>query len=129
METRFRQDLVAWLRTDAILAASCNAIEEESPLAATAPWIGVAASASAEWGGKGVTGREVRVAFELVDRCDDTEATAALVAALETRIATMPASQPGYRVVVTNFMRSRAERRPRGMRAVLVEYRFKLLVE
>ena len=127
METRFRRDLIAWLRADAVLAAGCNAIEEESPLAATAPWIGLAASAASEWGGKGAPGREVRVALELVDRSDDAAATAALVDALETRIATMPASQDGYRLVVTRFLRSRAERRARGMRVVLMEYGFKIL--
>ena len=129
METKFRRDLAQWLRADATLSAACNAVEEESPIAVTPPWIGIAASAAAEWGGKGATGREIRVAIELVDRSEDAQATAALVDALETRIATLPASQDGYRIVVTNFVRSRAERRPRGMRAVLVEYRFKILKE
>lgn len=127
METRFRSDLVAWLRSDATLAQGCNAIEEESPIAASPPWIGIAASAAAEWGAKGTPGREVRVALELLDRGDDPERAAALVDALETRIATLPAAQDGYRVVVTQFLRSRAERRPQGKRAVLVEYRFKII--
>lgn len=129
METRFRSDLVAWLRSDAALAQGCNAIEEESPIAASPPWIGIAASAAAEWGAKGTPGREVRVALELLDRGESPDATAALVDALETRIATLPAAQDGYRVVVTQFLRSRAERRPQGKRAVLVEYRFLILAE
>jgi len=39
----------------------------------------------------------------------------------------MPADQGSYRVVVTQFLRSRAERRSGNIRAVLTEYRFLLL--
>jgi len=127
MESRFRADLIAWLRADATLAAALNAVEEESPVAASPPWLGIAASASADWSGKTHTGREVRIALELVDRQDDPEAVAATIGAIEHRIATLAPVQPGYRVVVTQFLRSRAERRPRSLRAVLLEYSFRLL--
>ena len=127
MESRFRRDLLSWLAADAELSAGLNAIGEESPLAAPPPWLGVAASASADWGGKGAPGREVRVALEMVLRDDDSAAIADLVDALERRVATMPADQGRYRMVMTQFLRSRAERRPGNLRAVLTEYRFLLL--
>ena len=127
METRFRTDLIAWLRADATLAAALNAVEEESPVAASPPWLGIAASASADWSGKTHRGREVRIAFALVERQEDPAALAATIAAIEHRIATLSPVQPGYRVVVTQFLRSRAERRPRSLRAVLLEYSFRLL--
>lgn len=127
METRFRTDLLAWLAGDAVLAAGLNAIAEESPVTSPPPWLGIAASASADWGAKSVTGREVRVALELTCRGDDAAATAGLVTALEARIATLPLAQDGYRVVVTQFLRSRAERRAGNIRAVLLEYRFLLI--
>ena len=127
METRFRSDLNQWLRGDATLAAGLNAIEEESPLTASPPWLGLSASAAIGWGAKGALGREVRVALELIDRQEEGAATADLVAAIEARIATLPAAQDGYRVVVTQFLRSRAERRANNLRAVLLEYRFRLL--
>ncbi len=129
MESRFRRDLLAWLAADPVLAAELNAVGEESPLSAPPPWLGIAASASADWGAKGAPGREVRLALELVQRADDTEGVADLADALERRIATMPAAQGGYRVVVTQFLRSRAEQRPGNIRAVLTEYRFLLLAE
>lgn len=127
MESRFRTDLIAWLRADVMLVAALNAVEEESPVAASPPWLGIAASASADWSTKTHTGREVRIALELVERQDDVESLAATVNAIERRIATLAPVQPGYRVVVTQFLRSRAERRPRGLRAVLLEYSFRLL--
>ena len=127
METRFRSDLLAWLAGSAELSAGFNAIAEEAPVAASLPWLGIAASASADWGAKGTPGREVRIALELVMREDEPEAIAALTDALERRVATLPAAQGGYRVVVTQFLRSRAERRAGNIRAVLTEYRFLLL--
>lgn len=127
MESRFRRDLLAWLAGDGVLSAGLNAVAEEAPVAAAPPWLGLAASASADWGAKGAPGRGVRVALELVVRADDPETIAALTDALERRVATLSGDQGGYRVVVTQFLRSRAERRAGNLRAVLTEYRFLLL--
>lgn len=127
METIFRRDLLAWLAGDAALAAGLNAIAEEAPVASPPPWLGVAATASADWGAKGATGREVRVALELTAREDAPDTIAALGAALERRVATLPAAQSGYRVVVTQFLRSRAARRGGNVRSLLTEYRFLIL--
>lgn len=127
METLFRRDLLAWLAADAVLAAGCNTITDQSPPTASPPWIAIAASAAAPWGAKDAPGRELRLALELTTRADDPAATADLVDALERRVATLPAAQAGYRVVVTQFLRSRAERRAGEIRSVLTEYRFLLL--
>ncbi|MGI8942632.1 MAG: tail completion protein gp17 [Qipengyuania sp.] len=129
METRFRHDLVEWLRADSVLASLVNAVEEESPAEASPPWIGIAASAASDWSSKDRVGREVRVALEFVDRSGDPSTTAEIVARIEMRIATMPPLQPGYRLVMTQFLRSRAERRKRALRAALLEYRFLLLAD
>ena len=127
MESRFRRDLMAWLAADPALAAGLNGIGEESPLSAPPPWLGLAASASAEWGAKEAPGREVRVALEMVLRGDDPDVIAALSDALERRVTTMPPDQGGYRVAVTQFLRSRAERRVGNLRAVVSEWRFLIL--
>lgn len=127
METQFRRDLLAWLAGDAELSAGLNAIAEEAPVAVSPPWLGIAASASSDWGAKGAPGREVRVALELVAREEEAGSVAALADALERRVATMLAAQGGYRLILTQFLRSRAERRAGNIRAVLTEYRFLLL--
>lgn len=129
MENALRIALVAWLRDDPLLAGRINAIEEESPLAATPPWLGIAASAAADWSCKDRIGREVRVAFELVERTDDPAATAELAEAIERRIAAMMPEQDGFTLVSLHFLRSRTERRPRNLRAVLLEYRFRVLAD
>ncbi len=127
MESALRTALIDWLRSDGELAISLNAVEEEAPSPAPAPTLAIAASAAADWSTKTAQGREVRIALELLDRNDDAARTAGLAGRIEHRIATLPPAQPGLRVVVTQFLRSRAERRPRNLRAVLVEYRFKIL--
>ena len=124
MESALRTALIAWLRDDPFLAARINTIEEESPLAAAPPWLGIAASAAADWSVKERRGRDVRVALELTDRDDDPRSTGELAWAVEQRIAAMMPEQPGFQLVCVTFLRSRTERRARNGRAVLLEYRF-----
>ena len=127
METALRSAIAGWLASDPVLSERVNAIAEEAPAAASPPAIVIAASASTDWSTKTATGREVRLALELVGRGDDPAQTAVLAQRVEQRIATLAPQQAGYRIVVTQFLRSRVERRRRAMRAVLLEYRFSLL--
>lgn len=126
METRLRAALIAWLAADPALAA-LNAIEEESPLSASLPWLGIAASASTDWSTKDRLGREVRIALELATRGDEPDGDAELVSAIEARIAALPPAQPKFELVTAQFLRARAERRSKSRRAFLLEYRFRIL--
>ena len=127
MEIPLRAALLAWLAADASLAAQLNAVTEEAPARTALPWLAVAASASTDWSAKDVPGREVRIALELHCRGDRPDAAAALVAGIEARIAALPPDQPGLRVVTVLFLRARAEMRAANTRAVLLEYRFRVL--
>ncbi|HBM72664.1 MAG TPA: DUF3168 domain-containing protein [Erythrobacter sp.] len=127
MEIPFRAALMAWLRADPILADMLNSIEEDGPIAASPPHLALVASAGTDWSTKTARGREIRLALELAGRGDDPAQTAVLAQRVEQRIATLAPQQAGYRIVVTQFLRSRVERRRRGLRAVLLEYRFTLI--
>ena len=127
MEMQLRAVLTDWLRTAPSLAGQINAVEEESPVSASPPWLGIAASASADWSTKELQGREVRVAFELNTRGDDLAGDGALVSAISRRINTIPGAQDGFSIVTARFLRARAERRTRNLRVVLLEYTFRLL--
>ncbi|MBX7481470.1 tail completion protein gp17 [Qipengyuania qiaonensis] len=129
METALRIAIIAWLRADPFLADMVNTIAEEGPAAASPPNIAIAASASTDWSTKTATGREVRLALELIGRGDDPAETGFLATRIEQRIATLAPQQGGFRVVVTRFLRSRVERRRRNARAVLLEFAFKLLAD
>jgi len=127
METLLRALLIEWLAADATLAGLVNAITEEAPSRTAPPWLGIAASASTDWSTKDRTGREVRVALELHCRGDDPGTAAATVEAIEARVADLPRSGPGLEVASQTFLRARAEQRAGNLRAVLLEYRFRLL--
>lgn len=127
METLLRAALIDWLRADPVLAGLLNTIDEEAPVRASPPWLGLAASASADWGAKGLRGREVRIALELQTRSDDPAATANTTLAIEQRVEGLPRQQTAFDVVNVTFLRTRAEQRPGNRRAVLLEYRFRLL--
>jgi len=125
MENQLRAQLIEWLRGDPALAG-INAIEEESPLAASAPWLGIAASASTDWGSKDRPGREVRIALELESRTDDPAADADILAAIERRVLTLPPVQSDFEVASIRFLRARSEARANNLRGGLIEFRFRI---
>lgn len=129
MEIALRAALVTWLQADPALATQINAVTEEAPVRTALPWLALVASASADWSVKDRRGREVRVALELHCRGDRPDAAANLAGAIEARIAALPPAQPGYRIVTSQFLRARAEQRAPATRAILIEYRFRLLAD
>lgn len=129
MEIALRAALIDWLAADSLLTASLNAVVEEAPTRTALPWLAIAASASADWSAKDRAGREVRIALELHCRGDAPGTAASLTAGIEGRIATLPAQQAGFRVVSAMFLRARAEQRAANTRAILIEYRFRLLAD
>ena len=125
MENHLRAALISWLRNDPALAA-INAIEEESPLKTSAPWLGIAASASTDWGAKERKGREVRIALELESRADTADSDAALISAIETRVLDLPPFHPDFELASIRFLRARSERRQHNLRGALLEFRFRI---
>ena len=129
MEIPLRACLIAWLAADPALAGQLNAIVEEAPSRTALPWLAIAASASADWSAKDRQGREVRIALELHCRGDRPDTAAALVSGIEARVAALPPAQAGFRVVTATFLRARAEQRAANTRAILLEYRFRVLAD
>jgi hypothetical protein len=125
MENDLRAALIAWLRADPALAP-INAIEEEAPLSTTAPWLGIAASASIDWGTKDRAGREVRIALELESRTDAVAEDAPLLSAIGRRVLDLPPFHPGFELASIRFLRSRSEARADNLRGALLEYRFRI---
>lgn len=127
METALRAALIGWLRSDPALSSQINIVAEEAPVRSNSPWLGIVASASVDWSVKALRGREVRIALELHLRGDDPATGVSLANAVEARIEALPASQPGFSVANITFLRSRGEQRTGNVRALLLEYRFRLL--
>lgn len=127
MELAFRAALLAWLAADPALSGSLNAIVEEAPSRTALPWLALTASASADWSAKDIAGREVRVALELNYRGDDPLSEAALVGAVERRVESLPMAHDGFRIASLTFLRARAEQRGEARRALVLEYRARVL--
>ncbi len=125
MENELRAHVIEWLQSDPDLS-EINAIEEESPLRASAPWLGIAASTSIDWGAKDKPGREVRIALELESRTDDTAADNDLISAIEARILNLPRSHPSFEIAAIRFLRARSEARERNLRGALLEFRIRI---
>ena len=129
MEVPLRAALLDWLAADPVLASELNAIAEEAPSRTSLPWLAIAASASTDWSTKTTRGREVRIAVELHCRGDAPDTAASLVSAIETRIENLPRVQAGFAVAGLTFLRARAEQRGESLRAILLEYTFRLMAD
>lgn len=127
MEIALRAALIEHLSNDSQIADQLSAITEEAPVRASLPWLAIVASASADWSHKTGEGREIRVALELQARGDEPATAAQLVRSIENRVNAIPADQDGFRIVSVQFLRARTEQRGGTTRAVLLEYRFRLL--
>lgn len=125
MENALRAAIIDWLRTDPALV-TLNSIEEEAPLNVSPPWLGIAASASADWGAKDRPGREVRIAVELEGRADTPGADSATVTAIENRILDLPPFHSTFEIASIRFLRARSEERANNLRGTLLEFRFRL---
>lgn len=127
MEIALRAALLAWLAADPTLASELNAVVEEAPSRTSLPWLVITASSSTDWSCKTHQGREIRLALELQCRGDAPDTAAALVAAIEARVESLPHAQATFQLVSTVFLRARAEQRGESRRAILLEYRFRVL--
>lgn len=127
MEIALRAALIEHLSNESQIADQLSAITEEAPVRASLPWLAIVASASADWSHKTGEGREIRVALELQARGDEPATAAQLVRSIENRVTAIPAEQDGFRIVSVQFLRARTEQRGGTARAVLLEYRFRLL--
>ena len=74
--------------------------------------------------------RRLRKAAELAARGEGPELSdweRTFLEEVEERIESLPRQHPGLTLASSTFLRTRAEQRPRNTRAVLIEYRFRIL--
>ncbi|MEL7690284.1 tail completion protein gp17 [Citromicrobium bathyomarinum] len=127
METALRSALIDHLRADTALMDTINLVDEAEIERAYAPWLALVASAAIDWSTKTHAGREVRVALELRLHGDDPATGIDIAGLVDARVLSLPAAQTGFRVVSAQFLRGQTQRRDRNARAILREYRFRIL--
>jgi len=127
MTEAWRRDLAAWLAADPALAALVNGVHEADPVIASEPYVVLGEGLALDWGVKDRTGREARIALHALDRGDRPDRIAGIVAAIDARLAAMPAAGDDYRLVSLVYLRGRTARDADRRWRHTLEYRARLL--
>lgn len=126
LEQDFALAAIDWLAGDAALMAQVNGVFHRSPARIAAPYVLLDDVLATDWGTKDRPGRELRLAFSIRESSQDAGPVSAIAAAFETRLAAMPRSGTGYRLVSLHPLRSRTVRIGETW-LVTLDYRARLL--
>ena len=118
--------LVAALRSG--LGARVTGVFDGPPPDAVLPYATIGETVTSGWGGKGLDGREHRIAVVIWDEGGRPARLHAAMALAEAAIAGMATELAGHRIVGRLFLRSRIVRDAGRPWAGLVEYRVRTVV-
>lgn len=110
LEQDFARATIDWLAGDATLIAQVNGVFHRMPARIAVPFVVLDDVLATDWSTKDRPGREARLAFSVRDGSDDAAPGAAIMATVEARLAAMPGSGTGYRLVSLWPLRSRTVR-------------------
>ncbi|NWK98050.1 hypothetical protein DM806_20770 [Sphingobium lactosutens] len=129
-EVAVRAAVIAALRADGALMDRVNALYDGEPARAAAPYGVVGECLGADWGGKQVEGRELRLTIGLVVADETPGRLAGMMARIDPAIGAAGA-QDGWRIVSVGLLRSRVARNggaAPGWRA-MIDYRMRAVRE
>lgn len=126
LEQDFARAATAWLSGDTALIAQVNGVFHRMPARIAAPYVVLDDVLATDWSTKDRPGREARLAFTIRDGAEEADPAAAIAAALEARLAAIPRTGPGYRLVSLTPLRSRTLRID-ALWVVTLDYRARLL--
>ena len=109
-EVAVRAAVIAALRGDAALMAGINALFDGEPVRATMPYGVVGECMGAEWGGKELEGREVRLTIALLDGGEAPGKLAGWMARVDAVMAGVADAGDEWRIVTARLVRSRLSR-------------------
>lgn len=130
-EVAVRGAVIDALAGDSALMAGINALFDGDPVKATRPYGVVGDCLGADWGGKDVEGRELRLTISLYDAAETPARLAGMIARIDPALASAPVRE-GWRIVTARLARSRVARAggrtPDGWQA-MVDYRIRAVRE
>lgn len=110
-ELAVRSAVLAALRGDVALGDLVNGVFDGAQVQASAPFVQLAECSGAEWGGKGLDGREVRVALALRDLGESSGRIAEMIGRVDAVARGVAGvTSAGWRIVTVRFLRSRIGR-------------------
>jgi len=130
-EIAARAAMIAALKGDMVLMDGLNGLFDGAPDRAAAPYAVVEECQGADWGAKGIEGREVRLSISLHDMGETPARIAPLLARVDAVVSGMAEAGGGLRIVTAQLLRSRIARqagRERGWRAI-ADYRLRVVRE
>ena len=108
-EVAVRAAVIEALRGDAALMAAVHAVHDGEPARAAAPHAHVGECLGADWGGKDVAGRELRLTIGLTVADETPARLAAMIARIDPALGAAGVRE-GWRIVSARLLRSRVAR-------------------
>lgn len=129
-EVAVRAAVIDALRADSALMDGLNSLFDGEPVRASLPYGVVGECLGADWGGKDVAGRELRLTIGLHDGGETPGRLAGMIARIDPVLAGV-AVRDGWRVVTARLVRSRVTRAARqgGGWTAVVDYRVRAVRE
>ncbi len=129
-EVAVRAAVIAALKGDGALTAGLNGVYDGDPGRCALPYAVVGEAIGADWGGKDVAGREVRLTISLFETV--AERLGPRMARVEAVLAMTPPHE-GWRIVTARLARSRVARidrqSPGGGWQAAIDYRLRAVLE
>lgn len=119
--------VLAALRASPEIGGTANGVFLERPVRASPPYLVLGALVGADWGAKGMVGREVRVAVQVHDVGESWNRTVALQGAAGRAIEVLPRSTGDWSLGSVVLVRSRTEREGANGWRGLVEHRVRAM--
>lgn len=134
-EVAARAAMIAALKADGALMDGLNGLFDGDPGRASVPYAFIDACIGADWGGKAMDGREVRLSLALRVGDEAASRLGGMIARVDAAMAGLGV-QDGWRIVTARLARSRVARdggrdggrAPAGWRAV-IDYRLRMVRE
>lgn len=129
-EVAVRAAVIDALRADSALMDGLNGLFDGEPGRASLPYGVVGECIGADWGGKDVAGRELRLTIGLHDGGETPGRLAGMIARIDPVLAGV-AVREGWRIVTARLVRSRVARAARqgGGWTAVVDYRVRAVRE
>lgn len=129
-EVAVRAAVIDALLADTLLMDGLNGLFDGDPVRASQPYGVVGECIGADWGGKDVAGRELRLTIGLHDGGETSARLAGMIARIDPVLAGV-AVRDGWRIVTARLVRSRVARAARqgGGWSAVVDYRLRAVWE
>jgi hypothetical protein len=130
-EVAVRAAVIEALRGDAALMAAVHAVHDGEPARAAAPHAHVGECLGADWGGKNVAGRELRLTIGLTVADETPARLAGMIARIDPALGAASVRE-GWRIVSARLLRSRVARAGGGAGAgwrAVMDYRLRAVRE